>query len=472
MRLSALSPGQNNSLTPDVSTRRTSRGFETQAGDNRTGQSVTHGSGPSSSPTVSTSTNRITALGGSNYYYDSNGSLTQDDLFKYKYDAENRVVEIRNLSDTLLTSYAYDGHSMQVIKVASGTRTWFLYAGSKLVSEYYDAASNNYSSPTSPGSAPLDSVSTLLYQHADHLTTRVTTDNAGTLSNQQSHYPYGENWYATGTADPSVKRKFTSYRKETDSSLASGQINYAVARYHGSRIGRFHRPSRQNKRLPQNLNAYPTASSDPINRPNTDPPPPAEDPDVPLLPPVGPFMGWDSFWQWKWMAIAEMGWYPGGYMHDPNEWPPIVNDGGVPGYSPWMSLLDAFLGHFFPGLFTADNSNCALSYGSNNHRIDCSQAVVEGAARLTIQVGKRVSIDENITAQSSSNGLEFPSPHIICSWATGSTYECSIAYVIRPAQSAGYRDWLVHWDFRTRCTDDLDRSWQSRTITTTIRCDD
>jgi RHS repeat-associated protein len=229
------------------------------------GQSVTHGSGPSSSPTVSTTTNRITALGGSNYYYDANGSLTQDDLFKYKYDAENRVVEIRNLSDTLLTSYAYDGHSMQVIKVAGGTRTWFLYAGGKLVSEYYDAAANNYSSPTSPASAPSDSQSTLLYQHADHLTTRVTTDNAGTLSNQQAHYPYGENWYANGAADGSVQRKFTSYRKE-GGSLASGQINYAIARYHGARIGRFHRPDpvRGNFRNPQRLNRYAYVTNNPV----------------------------------------------------------------------------------------------------------------------------------------------------------------------------------------------------------------
>ena len=232
---------------------------------NRTGQSVTHGSGPSSSPTISTSTNRITALGGSNYYYDSNGSLTQDDLFKYKYDAENRVVEIRNLSDTLLTSYAYDGHSMQVIKVAGGTRTWFLYAGSQLVSEYYDAAANTYTSPTSPGSAPADTASTLLYQHSDHLSTRVTTDNAGTVANQQAHYPYGENWYATGTADPSVTRKFTSYRKE-GGALASGQINYAIARYHGARIGRFHRPDpvRGNFRNPQRLNRYAYVTNNPV----------------------------------------------------------------------------------------------------------------------------------------------------------------------------------------------------------------
>jgi RHS repeat-associated protein len=220
---------------------------------------------PSSSPTISTSTNRITALGGSNYYYDSNGSLTQDDLFKCKYDAENRVVEIRNLSDTLLTSYAYDGKGMQVIKVVGGTRIWFLYAGSQLVSEYYDAASNTYTSPTTPGSAPSDNQSTLLYQHADHLTTRVTTENDGDMSNQQGHYPFGELWYSSGTADPSVQRKFTSYRRE-GGSLASGQINYAQARYHGARIGRFHRPDpvRGNFRNPQRLNRYAYVTNNPI----------------------------------------------------------------------------------------------------------------------------------------------------------------------------------------------------------------
>lgn len=232
---------------------------------NRNAQSVTHGSGPASSPTISTTNNRITALGGYNYSYDSNGSLTQDDLFKYTYDAENRVVEIRNLSNTLLASYAYDGASMQVIKVVGASRTWFIYAGSQLVSEYYDAASATYTSPTSPGSAPSDSGSTLLYQHADHLTTRVSTDNAGNLGNEQAHYPYGENWYATGTADPSVKRKFTSYRKEIDSSLASGQINYAIARYHGARIGRFHGADPVQGSNPQRTNRYAYVGGDPIN---------------------------------------------------------------------------------------------------------------------------------------------------------------------------------------------------------------
>ena len=111
----------------------------------------------------------------------------------------------------------------------SATRTWFLYAGGQFVSEFSDAASNTYSAGTTPGSAGEDDYATMLYQHADHLTTRVTTDNSGNSSNAQAHYPYGEAWYANGTADPSVKRKFTSYRKETDSSLASGQIHATYA---------------------------------------------------------------------------------------------------------------------------------------------------------------------------------------------------------------------------------------------------
>jgi RHS repeat-associated protein len=140
----------------------------------------------------------------------------------------------------------------------------------RLTREAKHAASNTYTSPTSPGSAPSDSVSTVLYQHADHLTTRVTTDNSGNYANAQAHYPYGESWYTDGTADPSPPKagKFTSYRKETDSSLASGQINYAIARYHGARIGRFHRPDPVRGRIsnPQRLNRYSYVGGDPVGR--------------------------------------------------------------------------------------------------------------------------------------------------------------------------------------------------------------
>jgi RHS repeat-associated protein len=236
---------------------------------NRTAQSVTSGSGPSNSVTVSTSTNRITSMGSSNFTYDSNGNLTQDDLYKYKYDAENRMVEMDQPNGTTITTYAFDGHSLRIVKVWGASRFFDIYAGSQLISEFEDAASNTYSSGTTPGTASADSGSTLLYQHADHLTARLTTDNSGNLSNQQGHFPFGESWYSNGTADPSVERKFTTYQRDDES--GSGQLNYAVFREHAARIGRFNMadPVRGTISNPQRLNRYayvlnaPTVRRDP-----------------------------------------------------------------------------------------------------------------------------------------------------------------------------------------------------------------
>jgi RHS repeat-associated protein len=234
---------------------------------NRTAQTVTHGSGPSNSVSVSTSTNRITAMGGYTFYYDANGNLTQDDLYKYKYDAENRLVELRLLNDTLLATYAVDGNSLRVVKVWSGERTWYIYAGTQLISEYEDTASATYSAGTNAGSGSDDAYSTILYQHADHLTTRLTTENSGQLGNAQRHYPYGEALQETGTANPSVERKFTTYLKEWETDATGGRLNYAVFRSHSARTGRFLMADPvQGQGAPQRNNRYSYSGSDPVNR--------------------------------------------------------------------------------------------------------------------------------------------------------------------------------------------------------------
>ncbi len=234
---------------------------------NRTAQSRTYGTtAPTDSPTISTSTNRITALNSTNFTYDSNGNLTLDDLCKYKYDAENRMVELRYPNDTLIASYAFDGNSLRVVKVWGADRTFYIYAGTKVIGEFEDAASNTYSAGTTPGQAGSDSTSTMLYQHADRLTTRVTTDNVGNLSNEQAHYPYGEQWFWGGTADPSVERKFTTYQREDEAT--TGKLNYAVYREQSARIGRFLMadPKRGNVRNPQRLNRYAYVTGNPVMR--------------------------------------------------------------------------------------------------------------------------------------------------------------------------------------------------------------
>jgi RHS repeat-associated protein len=133
-------------------------------------------------------------------------------------------------------------------------------------SKHTDAAANTYSSGTTPGGAVADSYATLLYYHPDHLTARLTTDNSGQVSNQQGHFPFGEDWYSTGTADPSVNRKFTTYLQ--DDEAYNAKLHYAQARENSVRLARFQTadPVRGRISNPQRLNRYSYVMGDPINR--------------------------------------------------------------------------------------------------------------------------------------------------------------------------------------------------------------
>jgi YD repeat-containing protein len=84
---------------------------------NRTAQTVTAGSAFSGSPTVDPNTNRISALGTASFSYDLSGNLAQDDIFKYVYDAESRLVQLQQLSGAVIATYSLDGNGLRVIKV-------------------------------------------------------------------------------------------------------------------------------------------------------------------------------------------------------------------------------------------------------------------------------------------------------------------------------------------------------------------
>ena len=97
------------------------------------------------------------------------------------------------------------------------------------------------------------------YYHADHLSARVMTDSSGGVAGSRAHYPFGETWYETGTA---TRRKFTSYERDGESGN-----DYAMARYHVNRLGRFNAPDRLSGSIgdPQSLNRFVYARNDPVN---------------------------------------------------------------------------------------------------------------------------------------------------------------------------------------------------------------
>jgi RHS repeat-associated protein len=97
------------------------------------------------------------------------------------------------------------------------------------------------------------------YYHQDHLSNRVITDTNGSIVAQSAHFPFGENWYGSSAT---TRWKFTSYERDSESSN-----DYAMARYHVSRLGRFSSPDPELGDIsnPQRLNRYAYALNDPIN---------------------------------------------------------------------------------------------------------------------------------------------------------------------------------------------------------------
>jgi hypothetical protein len=208
-------------------------------------------------------------VGGHTYTYDAAGNLTQDDLYKYICDAENRLVEIDHLSGGAIGTFSYDGNSNRIVKVVDASRTIYLYAGSQVISEFEDAASNTYSSGTTPNPATDDYYATLLYHHQDQVSTRLTTDNSGVLASYQGSYPFGEPWYSSGVADPSVERKYAAYLKEFE--VDSAQLNYAASRFITARNGQYQTmvPGRPGTSVPPLLNPFPVG--DPLDPSLADP---------------------------------------------------------------------------------------------------------------------------------------------------------------------------------------------------------
>lgn len=173
--------------------------------------------------TIDPATNRISTPG---YQYDAAGNLTFDALHTYKYDVENRIAEVVDLAE----QYAYDPTGLRVQKTANNSTTNYVLSGAKVLAEYVNGAlSKEY---INSGDALLATVSggQLTYHYPDHLSTRLETDTAGTVTRTFGHLPFGETWYETGTAS---KWKFTTYERDN-----SG-LDYANFRFYNNPFGRF-----------------------------------------------------------------------------------------------------------------------------------------------------------------------------------------------------------------------------------------
>jgi RHS repeat-associated protein len=231
---------------------------------NRQSENLTAGNGPSNSLTIDPTTNRPVG-----YTFDVSGNMTVDPTSppnNYTFDAENRLVSV---TGNAVATYSYDGLNSRMKKaVQGGTTTAYVFSGSAVIAEY-----DNGALPASPsreyiygGDKLLATISsgTTTFHHTDHTSVRVSTDGTtgsstyGKVVGEQGHYPYGEAWYLSNTT---TKKLFTTYERDPETGL-----DYAMARFYDSRVGRFCSvdPVEGSPIDPQTWNRYTYTRDEPI----------------------------------------------------------------------------------------------------------------------------------------------------------------------------------------------------------------
>jgi len=178
----------------------------------------------------------ITGQGG--LTYDKNGNLVRDDDFTYVYDFENRLQEIREVSDdALVASYAYDALGRRLQRTAfdkaaiAERRFHYNYMGERMVElreEPIVGQPDNFLAAFVDGSEtdqPLVMVRTAhtFYFHHNSLGSTVAlTNESGAIAERYEYDPYGRTQLLTGVwqdvGDTSaVSNPYTFQGRENDS---------------------------------------------------------------------------------------------------------------------------------------------------------------------------------------------------------------------------------------------------------------
>jgi len=274
---------------------------------NRTAQTGTSGTNCNQASTGFSTKNQITSPTG--YVYDANGNLTNDTVHTYTYNAENWLTQVDG-GATASYIYSADGRRMQK-SVGSTSLTYLYDLSGKVVAE-------DNGTSWGPGYVymgnqllALYSGGTTYFVHADHLgSSRVLTAMNKSVYDKPDYLPYGEQI----AGDTATSHKFTGYPRDADTGL-----DYASARYYGSRLGRFLTPDPSGMGAadltnPQSLNQYAYVGDDPVN---------ATDPSG--MDPCGDFV-----------ACGDGG-FGGGIFGPPPTIPNWtgINLPGIGGYNPW-----------------------------------------------------------------------------------------------------------------------------------------
>jgi RHS repeat-associated protein len=212
--------------------------------------------------TYSSTTNRMTCIGGSDANcaggfvpsYDNNGNVLNDSFHSYTWDINARPVTIDSVSMT------YDALGRMVEQNRSGVYTQIVYApaGAKLALMNGQTLQKAFVPLTGGATAVYTASGLSYYRHSDWLgSSRLASTPARTVYSTTAYAPFGEPYAQSGTADLS----FTGQNQDT----VGGSYDFLAREY--AIQGRWPSPDPMGGDIgnPQSLNGYAYVLNSPLN---------------------------------------------------------------------------------------------------------------------------------------------------------------------------------------------------------------
>ena len=188
--------------------------------------------------------NELTMYGELEYTYDANGnmievSLSGQTMFRYHYNADNRLVKVEGGNNNTIAEYYYEPFGRRLWKDVAGTRTYFFYSDEGLIAEY-DASGNEIRSygyqPDSTWTTDplfLKQAGTYYFYQNDHLGTpqKLVAQN-GAVVWAASYSSFGEASVEVETVTNNLRFPGQYFDAETG-------LHYNFQRYYDPGIGRY-----------------------------------------------------------------------------------------------------------------------------------------------------------------------------------------------------------------------------------------
>jgi RHS repeat-associated protein len=205
----------------------------------------------------SSSTNRITSVGGFTPTYDANGNTLTDPAHTYSWDSAGKPVSIDSVSLT------YDALGRMVEQNRAGVYTQFVYGphGGKFAIMNGQTLQKAIVPLVGGAQAVYNASGLLYYGHSDHLgSIRLGSTPSRTMYFDMAYAPFGETYALSGSTDPA----FTGQRQDT----VAGVFDFPNREY--SNEGRWSSADPSGKAAfhltdPQSLNRYAYVRNTPLN---------------------------------------------------------------------------------------------------------------------------------------------------------------------------------------------------------------